>query len=167
MDSFRMLVVTAAMVPYLTLVAVAEDCQKELLLHQRRDTATIDRLERMWTLAYVHGDTDLERCILAPDFTEIMRNGHVKFLRDELRFAENNKGKRLELRTPRRVQSYCTEPLQLRTVHRHRNPLTELCVRLDTRTITCEKADCGMPSLRLFRCIHSRCILASWAAVAA
>jgi hypothetical protein len=57
--------------------------------------------------------------------------------------------------------------LQLRTVHRHRNPLTELCVRLDTRTITCEKADCGMPSLRLFRCIHSRCILASWAAVAA
>jgi len=91
-----MLVMTAAMVPFLTLAAIAEDCQKEPLLHQRRDTATIDRLERMWTLAYVHGDTDLERCILAADFTEIMRNGDVKFLQDELRFAENNKDKRLE-----------------------------------------------------------------------
>lgn len=88
------------MMPYLTPVVVAEDCQKELLLHQRRDTTTIDRLERMWTLAYVHGDTDLEWCILAPDFTEIMRNGDVKFLQDELRFAENNRGKRLELWTP-------------------------------------------------------------------
>jgi hypothetical protein len=96
MYSFRMLILTAAMVPLLTLVAVADNCQVEPLLHQRRDTATIDRLERMWTLAYVRGDTDLERCILASDFTEIMRNGDVKFLQDELRFAENNKGKRLE-----------------------------------------------------------------------
>jgi hypothetical protein len=97
MYSFRLLVLTAAMLPFVPSIAVAKNCQTESLLHQRRDTVTIDRLEQMWTLAYIRGDTELERCILTPDFTEILRSGEVKFLKDELSFAEKNRDKQLKI----------------------------------------------------------------------
>ncbi len=81
----------------LPLVNYAKTCNAGSLQHQRRDTATIDRLEEAWTLAYLRGDTEFERCILAPDFTEILRNGEIKVLQDELGFAESNKGKQLPI----------------------------------------------------------------------
>lgn len=74
----------------------APRCEMQPLLHQHRDAATIQRLERAWSLAYLRGDTDLEDCLLTPDFTEIMRTGEVKVLKDELEFAERNKGKNLK-----------------------------------------------------------------------
>ena len=89
----RNVVVGLAALLSLPLPARAGTCQKQPLLHQLRDVATIDRLEKAWTFAYLRGDTDLEKCILSPDFTEILRTGEVKVLKDELRFADENKGK--------------------------------------------------------------------------
>ena len=75
-------------------VSQASPCQMQALADQRKDVATIERLEQEWTRAYLGGDTEFERCLLTPDFTEIMRTGEVKVLKDELAFAEANKGKR-------------------------------------------------------------------------
>lgn len=72
-------------------------CGQKSLLDQHEDAATIQGLEAAWSIAYLSGDTDLERCLLTPDFTEIMRNGAVKLLADELGFAEKNKGKDLPI----------------------------------------------------------------------
>jgi len=64
-------------------------------MHQRKDAATIQHLEGAWSIAYLQGDMELERCLLTPDFTEILRNGDVIVLADELQLAANNKGKNL------------------------------------------------------------------------
>lgn len=72
-------------------------CQFQPLRHQQRDKATIERLEQAWSIAYLHGDTPLERCILAPDFTEILRTGEVKGLADEMGLATKNKGKNVAI----------------------------------------------------------------------
>jgi hypothetical protein len=72
-------------------------CQYPALLHESRDVATIQSLEREWTRAYLRGDTDFEECLLTQDFTEIMRNGDIKDLSAELALAANNKAKPLPL----------------------------------------------------------------------
>jgi hypothetical protein len=72
-------------------------CELPPLMHQRRDVATVQHLEDAWSIAYLKGDTDLELCLLAPDFTEILRTGEVKVLTDELGFAAKNKGKNLAI----------------------------------------------------------------------
>jgi hypothetical protein len=68
-------------------------CARPELAHQRRDAATIQRLENAWSLAYLTGDTEFETCLLTPDFTEIMSNGSINHLSEELALAEKNKGK--------------------------------------------------------------------------
>lgn len=70
-------------------------CNLKPLRHQQRDAATIVRLEAAWNVAFLQGDTALERCLLMPDFTEIMRDGDVKYLSDELAFAARNIGHHL------------------------------------------------------------------------
>jgi hypothetical protein len=72
--------------------AQAQTCLQPALLHQRRDEATLQRLEQAWSLAFLTGDSEFERCLLAPDFTEIMSNGAIKFLADELALARANRG---------------------------------------------------------------------------
>lgn len=72
-------------------------CDVPPLRHEQRDKATIGRLERAWSMAYLRGDIALERCILTPDFTEILRTGEVKGLADELGFAAKNRGKDLAI----------------------------------------------------------------------
>jgi ketosteroid isomerase-like protein len=69
------------------------DCTRPVLAHQRQDAATIQVLESAWTLAYLSGDTEFEACLLTSDFTEIMSNGTINHLSDELALAEKNKGK--------------------------------------------------------------------------
>lgn len=83
------IVMTTAMLS-LSLVVKAKDCQLPMLLHQHRNAATIEALELEWTRAYLRGDTGFEECLLTPDFTEIMRNGEVKHLPDELALAAKN-----------------------------------------------------------------------------
>ena len=53
------------------------DCLHPALAHQRRDAATIQRLEMAWTVAFLTGDTEFEACLLTGDFTEIMSNGTI------------------------------------------------------------------------------------------
>jgi hypothetical protein len=78
----------------IALTADAEaDCARPALAHQRQDAATIQRLEVAWTVAYLTGDTEFEACLLTPDFTEIMSNGTINHLTEELALAEKNKGK--------------------------------------------------------------------------
>jgi hypothetical protein len=69
------------------------DCARPALAHQRRDAATIQRLESAWTFAYLSGDAEFEACLLTPDFTETMGNGSINHLSEELGLAEKNKGK--------------------------------------------------------------------------
>jgi hypothetical protein len=48
-------------------------------------------------LLYLRGDTNLERCLFAPDFKEILHTGEVKDLAAELGFAAKNEGKNLRI----------------------------------------------------------------------
>jgi hypothetical protein len=66
-------------------------------MHQRKDVTTVQHLENEWSLAYLRGDTDFERCLLAPNFTEILHTGDVKGLADELELAAKNRGKNLAI----------------------------------------------------------------------
>src|SRR5215470_3635898 len=68
-------------------------CVHQALTHQRHDTSTIQRLEMAWTVAFLSGDTEFEACLLTRDFTEIMSNGTINHLADELALAQKNKGK--------------------------------------------------------------------------
>jgi len=78
------------------LVAVAQqNCARPELANQKRDAATVERLEHAWTDAYMSGDTAFEECLLLPDFHEIKSNGKVGNLSDELAVAAKNKGKNL------------------------------------------------------------------------
>jgi hypothetical protein len=72
-------------------------CDQAQLKDEHKDVATIQRLENAWTVAYLKADTNFERCLLAPDFTEIIRSGEVKFLADEIEFAKKNEGKNLPI----------------------------------------------------------------------
>ena len=69
------------------------DCARPALAYERRDAATIQRLESAWSLAYLTGDAEFEACLLTPDFTEIMSNGSINHLSEELELAEKNIGK--------------------------------------------------------------------------
>lgn len=72
-------------------------CGQEALQHEHKDAATIQVLETAWSVAYLKGDVDFERCLLTPDFTEILKDGSVKLLVDELGFAAKNSGKHLPI----------------------------------------------------------------------
>jgi hypothetical protein len=74
-----------------------DNCNLRPLAHQHRDVATVQHLEDEWSRAYLRGDTAFERCLLSPDFTEILRTGEVKGLQDELDLAAKNQGKNLPI----------------------------------------------------------------------
>ena len=76
---------------FITLSAAAT-CSYPELQNQQRDNETIRRLETSWSLAYLRGDAEFERCLLTNDFTEIMKDGKIQSLADELALAEKNKG---------------------------------------------------------------------------
>ena len=69
------------------------DCIRPALAHQRRDAATIQKLEMAWTAAFLTGDTEFEACLLTSDFAEIRSDGTINHLVDELALAGKNKGK--------------------------------------------------------------------------
>jgi hypothetical protein len=71
--------------------AIAE-CDNPELKHQNKDADTVQRLERGWSTAFVHGDTAFEACLLTEDFTEIRSDGKINHLKDELALAEKHKG---------------------------------------------------------------------------
>jgi hypothetical protein len=67
-------------------------CDVQGLMHQQKDAATIQQLEKSWTIAIAQGDTSFERCLLTPDFVEVMSTGEIKTLADELGNTAKNKG---------------------------------------------------------------------------
>lgn len=71
------------------------NCSRPELANQKKDAATIERLEHAWTDAYTRGDTDFEQCLLLPTFQEIKSTGKLGNLTDELAVAAKNKGKNL------------------------------------------------------------------------
>jgi hypothetical protein len=75
----------------------AAACDRPELHGQKRDAATIRRLERAWSVAFLTGDTQLESCLLLPAFTEILGDGRLQHLGDELALARANRGKRLPI----------------------------------------------------------------------
>jgi hypothetical protein len=67
-------------------------CDLPSLLHQQKDEATIQHLEASWSRAISEGDADFERCLLTTDFKEILPNGELKALTDQLGSTAKNKG---------------------------------------------------------------------------
>ena len=67
-------------------------CDPQGVVPQQKDAATIQQLEKSWTLAIAAGDSSFERCLLTPDFTEVMSTGEIKTLADELGNTAKNKG---------------------------------------------------------------------------
>lgn len=88
------------LISYFSLAAFAQpaasNCARADLAHQQQDEATVQRLEKAWSIAYLTGDTEFEACLLTQDFMEIMSNGSVNHLREELALAEKNNGKSLD-----------------------------------------------------------------------
>ena len=74
-------------------VAAKADCARPALADQKKDAATIQKLEKAWSIAFLTGDTEFEACLLTPDFVEIRSNGKIHHLDDELAMAGKNKGK--------------------------------------------------------------------------
>jgi hypothetical protein len=70
-------------------------CNQPVFLQEKQDASTIRTLESAWTSAYLRGDTAFMTCLLTSKFTEIMRNGDINHLSDELALAAKNKGKGL------------------------------------------------------------------------
>jgi len=84
----------------LPLASRADDaCGQVALKNEHKDAATIQVLETAWSVAYLQGDTDLERCLLTPDFAEILRSGEMRTLAGEMANAAKNKGKNLPIPT--------------------------------------------------------------------
>jgi hypothetical protein len=78
---------------------VGATCNEPEFLNEKRDASTIVILEDAWTSAFLRGDIGFMACLLAPDFTEIMRSGAIYHLSDEIALAEKNKGRTAELST--------------------------------------------------------------------
>jgi hypothetical protein len=96
MSSERLAIVLFFLASLLPLASRAQDaCGQAVLKDEHQDAATLQALERAWSVAFLQGDTDFERCLLTPDFTEITRGGAVKALADELALAAQNRGKNL------------------------------------------------------------------------
>jgi hypothetical protein len=93
--TFRAMQLLGVLCLVLLVMDARADCGRRLPSHQRRDAATIQRLESAWTLAYLNGDTGFEACLLTADFIEIMSNGSIHHLSDELELAAQNQGKRV------------------------------------------------------------------------
>jgi hypothetical protein len=69
-------------------------CDGQALQRQQKDAATIEQLEKAWTIALAQGDTSFERCLLTSDFVEVTSTGEVKRLADELANTAKSKGQK-------------------------------------------------------------------------
>lgn len=98
MRALSSVIVAALISASIPLTSNATDgCGQAALKNEHKDAATIQVLERAWSVAFRQGDTDFERCLLTPDFTEIGSDGKLDVLVDELKFAADNLGKNLPI----------------------------------------------------------------------
>lgn len=64
-------------------------------MHEHKDIATVQHLENAWLTACLRGNADFIRCLLTPDFVEVLGNGELQFLAYELKVVAKNRGKNL------------------------------------------------------------------------
>ncbi|HEX3437158.1 MAG TPA: nuclear transport factor 2 family protein [Pseudacidobacterium sp.] len=82
----------------------AESCDHiPELANQHHDEATVQRLEGAFTNAFMKGDTDFEKCLLAPNYAETSRSGKWLVLSDTLEAATRNRGQDLSSPDMRKV----------------------------------------------------------------
>jgi hypothetical protein len=77
---------------------LAEDgCKLPELADQQKDAATVEKLETAFTVAFLKGDTNFEKCLLLPNYSEVSRSGKWRELPDELEGTARNRGKNLSV----------------------------------------------------------------------
>lgn len=59
-------------------------CRMPSLVEQKRDEATVRRLEKAWQLSYVTGNVETRKCLLDRGFLAILAAGKMKKFEDEL-----------------------------------------------------------------------------------
>ena len=79
--------------------AAADDagCQAVQSPDQRRDAATLRRIERDWLTAELRGDTRFLTCLLLPSYVNIAKDGNTRPGSDIIAHAKRNAGKDREL----------------------------------------------------------------------
>lgn len=77
--------------------SLAEGCTAPELTNQQHDAETVQKLETAFTVAFLKGDTDFEKCLLLPNYAEVSRNGKWRELSDELAGTARNRGKNLSV----------------------------------------------------------------------
>jgi hypothetical protein len=81
-----------------SLPALAEDaCSMPELANQQHDAATVEKLESAFTAAFLKGDTDFEKCLLLPSYSEVSRSGKWRVLSEELASTAKNRGRNLSI----------------------------------------------------------------------
>jgi hypothetical protein len=75
----------------------AEDCNIPELANQKHDAATVQRLENAFSIAFLKGDTNFEKCLLLPNYAETSRSGKWRTLSDEIETASRNRGRNLSV----------------------------------------------------------------------
>ncbi len=72
-------------------------CGAPEFANQKQDAATVERLENAFTAAFLKGDTDFEKCLLLPNYSEVSRSGKWRELSSELESTARNQGKNLSV----------------------------------------------------------------------
>jgi hypothetical protein len=88
---------TALTLSFSTVPLLAEGCDIPTLTGQQKDAATVQKLETAFTVAFLKGDTDFEKCLLLPNYSEVSRSGKWRELSDELEGTARNRGKNLSV----------------------------------------------------------------------
>jgi hypothetical protein len=83
-------IVMALLVCGFALPVLAQDCRSVLGL-QTADVASLKRVEREWSDAFMHGKPEYIACLLAPDYASVSPKG-VHDLSWEVEHARKNKG---------------------------------------------------------------------------
>jgi hypothetical protein len=81
-----------------SLPALAEDgCSLPELAHQQHDAETVQKLENAFASAFLKGDTNFEKCLLLPNYSEVSRSGKWRVLSEELASTAKNQGRNLSV----------------------------------------------------------------------
>jgi|GEM_PF-1436970 len=80
-----------------TAASAAPDCAAIQTPDQRRDEATLQRIERAWLTAELRGDVHFLQCLLLPDYVNIDKAGHKHPGADIIAHAQRNLGQDREI----------------------------------------------------------------------
>jgi hypothetical protein len=90
--TLRSLVILVSAVSIVGAARAEASCNQPELQGQAQERATIRKLESAWVHAFLTGDSDLEGCILSPDFTEIRSDGTIDHFAEQMARVAKHKG---------------------------------------------------------------------------